>query len=315
MLNGFSISFKHIKIICSILIIIALLIFIKDFDFSSISIEISLFDISAILFVLTASLLLRAWRWQLLMNNLQEKKLSFLFSTKLLFIGQALNIIMPAGAGDVAKSYFGYKQMGMKERMFSVSLFDKVIAIASIGLLACYSIYMSGEILYVLLIGISITPLLLILFADSLTRIPRIQNLIQFIQTKTQKINLNEIIHQFKFSGTIVSQSLLISVIAWIFTYTLLYFCFVLFGIAISFETVIIFSPILTLARLFPLTLNGIGSDEALMVYLFSMHGDNNQSAILLGALLYRMILIMIPALPGIFFTIYSSQSHNYNKE
>jgi len=305
--NRVSISFKHIKIVCSVLIIAALIFYVKDFNFSAISIEITITHILAMLFVLSASLLLRAWRWQLLMNNLQEIKLSFLFSTKLLFIGQALNIIMPAGAGDVAKSYFGYKQMGMKERMFSVSLFDKIIAIASIGLLACYSIYMSGEILYLLLIGISITPLLLILFSDSLSRIPRIQNLIQFIQTKTQKINLNEIIHQFKFSGTIVTQVLLISLTAWIFTYTLLFFCFVLFGIAISFETVIIFSPILTLARLFPLTLNGIGSDEALMVYLFSLQGDGNQSIILFSALLYRFLLMIIPALVGLICLHYKS--------
>ena len=56
-------------------------------------------------------------------------------------------------------------------------------------------------------------------------------------------------------------------------------------------------SPLITLARLFPFTLNGLGTDEGVMMFLF--HGDENR--ILAGALIYRLILILVPALVGLF--------------
>ena len=68
-------------------------------------------------------------------------------SIKLLLVGTSLNIILPSGAGDVAKGYYGYKWTGIKERMFAISLIDKLIAIGSLLFITPFAFYYSNNYL------------------------------------------------------------------------------------------------------------------------------------------------------------------------
>lgn len=235
---------------------------------------------------------------------IKQKKITFGFSLKLLLIGQALNVIMPAGTGDIAKSYFGYKEQGQKERMFSVSVFDKLLAIASVGLLGLYSAIASNNWYYLILVGVSIAPLLFVLLFKHLLKITLINKITQKLNSKIKRIDIYEVINNLSFSNITIFKSVLISLLAWILTYTLMYYCFGVFYINILLKDILIFSPILTLARLFPFTLSGIGSDEALIVYLFTLNSNTNISLLLLSALFYRLVLMIIPALPGLYYVI-----------
>ncbi len=60
-------------------------------------------------------------------------------------------------------------------------------------------------------------------------------------------------------------------------------------------------APLLTLIRLFPFTLSGIGSDEAALCYFFSRAGASLEE-ILAAALLYRFFTLILPGIAGLFF-------------
>jgi uncharacterized protein (TIRG00374 family) len=115
-------------------------------------------------------------------------------------------------------------------------------------------------------------------------------------------------------SWTKIISSFLISVAAWIITYAVLYTCFATLGLAISFDKIIIAIPFLTLGRLFPLTLNGMGTDEVLIIFLFSSN-DVSKEPILVAALLYRLILVITPAIAGLLPMLFLKKVQHYNTE
>ena len=145
-----------IKIGFSILILVLLFSF---FDFSKVDYKnITITPMTGVIMfsLLICSILVRAWRWKILINEKienTEDKLSFLFSLKFLLIGSTLNIVLPAGSGDIAKSYFAYKEGGNKENMFVASIYDKVVAVASMFFLAIYAFFHTTNY-WILLAGI-----------------------------------------------------------------------------------------------------------------------------------------------------------------
>ncbi len=292
-----------IKIGFSILILGMLFSF---FDFSKVdykSIKVTPLQGVIMFLLLMFSIGVRAWRWQLIINEKiesTENKLSFLFSLKFLLVGSTLNIIMPAGSGDIAKSYFAYKEAGNKEQMFIASIYDKLIAIASMFFLAIYAYYHTTNY-WILVTGIiACTPWILIHLLPYFSKIRIVDNGIKLVNSKLKKIDLITFLSGFKFSFFTIINSIILSIIGWILTYALLYYCFFISGLShITVSDVLGYSPILTLARLFPLTFNGIGSDEAVITFLFKNY---DSQLILLGSIIYRLILIFIPALIGLFF-------------
>lgn len=294
---------RYIQPVFSIILLIVLVTIIDLKPLLKIKISLSP-TITILLFsLLIFTLICRSSRWFIIMNFRQNYKISHFNSFKFMLVGQALNIVMPAGAGDVAKSYFGYKWTGVKERMLSVSLFDKTIAIASIGVLGIYSLYKTGLVLYGVVIFISFLPFLFLAFYERIQNINILKRILVYLNRKVKKIDLEKLGRQFRYPLGLLSYTFLISLLGWIATYLLMYYCMKIAGVPITFETILVMSPLITLGRLFPFTLNGIGSDEAIIVYLFSQGNPQaEESLILLGALLYRLVVMVLPALGGIYF-------------
>lgn len=284
------------------LIILGVLFFSMDFsDFSKLSIALDYRLLILMTVLVFVSFLVRAVRWQILMDDgIRLTFSSAANSFKFLLVGTALNIVMPAGAGDVAKSYFGYKWTGVKEKMFSVSLIDKLIAIASISVLAIYSVIVTENWWFSLAAVLGVMPFIVAFYSDKLPFIPRI---LEFLGRKTKKVDFKEIINSFDFKASTLTTSFLLSIVGWIFTYVALYLCFYMVGFDVNISKVIAMGPVLTLGRLFPFTFNGVGSDEVLIVFLFSQDGVHKEE-ILVAALLFRLCMMILPAIIGAYFLL-----------
>tara|TARA_B110001452_G_C15234033_1_gene427315 strand:+ start:1924 stop:2616 length:693 start_codon:yes stop_codon:yes gene_type:complete len=222
-------------------------------------------------------------------------------SIQLFFIGQSLNIILPAGAGDVAKGYYGYKITGIKEKMFAISLVDKLIAIGSILFITPFASYYFHNYTIIFAGVLSMLPFFILYKFDTLKKYDIFNVPYNYLSKKIKKINLPLLITYSKIATKKILFAFSLSIIAWILTYILLYFCFKIVGLSIDIKIVICSIPLLTLARLFPFTLNGIGSDEALIIFLFATN-ELSREPILIAALLYRLILMFLPALVGLVF-------------
>lgn len=289
------------KIIKGLISIIVLCMIFYSIDFELLKTTNFFFSSSNLLLfliLLISSLFIRSYRWSILMNDskaLVTQKESF----KLLLVGSSLNIFLPSGTGDIAKSYYGFKWTGIKERMLAISLIDKLIAIGSILFFTPFAFFYSSNYLILIAGVLSTLPFIFLFYFNFFNEYKLFNIPFKFIFNKIKKIDLELLISHTKIPTLKIFISFIISIVAWIVTYTTLYLCFKVVGLSIPIETVVYSIPFLTLGRLFPFTLNGIGSDEALIIFLFSTN-ELFKEPILIAALLYRIILIFIPAILGL---------------
>lgn len=284
--------------------ILSLLIYHLDFSgFGDVELQITPLSVAILLGALMVSLWLRSERWRYLMVNSagSKVKIGHADSFKFMLVGQALNTVLPAGSGDVARAYFGYRWTGVKEKMLAVSLFDKIIAIGSLFFLGFYSYLTTQNIWFLLATAACIGPLIALLFAHQLRRVGLFNRMYLWVNRKVKKIDFDEVLESFKFNAANVGYVLLLSIVGWGFSYVLLYMCMETVGLDISIYTALGLGPLLTLGRLFPFTLNGLGTDEAILVLLFRPYTDSDE-LLLVAALVYRLVLLIIPAVLGLYF-------------
>ena len=290
------------QIAVSLIIAIILFIHLDVKQFSNHFYEVSWPLLGAIILLLVPSVLLRACRWKLLFDN-RTNSIRLIDSTALLLVGAALNLVLPASTGDIAKSYFGYKWSGVKERMLSVSLLDKVIALGSISVLGIPCALYRGELIYGYLSTLVLVPALLLLVLPVLIKhVPFCRKLFEWAtKVMRNKFDFSKAVEQVNPGAGKLTVALILSVAGWLITYLQMYLCFRVVGVQIPLFYVFSVAPLLTLVRLFPFTLSGIGTDEAALAYFFTRTGLSLEG-ILAGALIYRFCTIIILGLIGLFF-------------
>lgn len=290
------------QIAISLTIAIILLVHVDIRQFSRHFHEVSWPLLGAIVLLLVPSVLLRACRWKLLFDN-RTNTIKLTGSMALLFVGAALNLVLPASTGDIAKSYFGYKWSGVKERMLSVSLLDKVIALASVSILGIPCALFHGELLYAGLSTLVLLPAFLLLLLPILIKhAPFCRGLFEWA-TKVirSKFDFLKAVEQVNPGAGKLVVALIFSVAGWVITYFQMYLCFRAVDVKIPLFYVFSVAPLVTLIRLFPFTLSGIGSDEAALAYFFTRTGSSLEG-ILAGAVIYRFFTIIILGVIGLFF-------------
>lgn len=285
---------RTIKLIISVLIMMFLLKFINiPLLLDSLKSVNALFLV--VLALIPINILLRAWRLMIILNK-DDKLISIKDSFYLNLAGITLNLFMPASSGDIAKSYYGYKWHGIKEEMLSANIFDKFMAL--------FSIFFIGSIaaLFLKFYALSIFSTILAIFLVTLFIYPHIMpwNFLNRVISKFIKIKLdeNKLANSFALSSKIKLITFLIS----IFAFTILYFQFYLlcksFSIDVTFSYVLAVAPLMNLALMFPLTLNGFGSGEAMIIYLFNLINVSPTLSIVVS-LLSQVINAVIPGIIG----------------
>ena len=204
---------------------------------------------------------------------------------------------MPASSGDIAKSYYGYKWHGIKEEMLSANIFDKFMAL--------FGVFVIGAItaLILNLVALSIFSAFLSLFLVLVFFYPKKMpwGTLNRLISKILKIELDEdkLASSFAVSHRIKFVTFLISVFASLMMFSQFYFLCLSFSINnISFLYVLAIAPLLNLSVLFPFTFNGLGSGEAMAIYLLSLINISPTLSILVS-LVSQVVNAVIPGLFG----------------
>lgn len=117
--------------------------------------------------------------------------------------------------------------------------------------------------------------------------------------SKAIKIELDEdkLAQSFDVPNKIKFKAFIISIIGCFLLYLQLYLLILSFSVEIIFIYVLAVAPIMNLASLFPFTFNGLGSGEAVVVYLFSLVNVPPTMSILIS--LFSQVLNAV--IPGLF--------------
>jgi len=214
----------------------------------------------------------------------------------LTLVGVALNMIIPATLGDLARSYYGYKIYGFKEEMFSTMLADKMFALCSLFLLGGISGTVMG---YYMLGTVSWLSAILTFIPMAWPKLVPWDWLNVGLHYFKKSLDAERLIHAFTLPVALKVEIMLISVGGWLCTCVYFYIICLAFPVTVSLWYVVAIMPILTIARLFPFTLNALGPMEVAVSYFFGLIGIPSTLAVVVS-LTSNIISSVIPGSVGL---------------
>ncbi len=295
-LNKYIKSSNLLKLAVSLLILISLLFFVNFQVLISSLKSINAWFIVALI-IIPFSILLRAYRFMIILNK-EKGVFSIKDSYYLTLVGTALNIFMPASGGDIAKTYYGYKWHGIKEEMLSSSIVDKIMALLAIFIIGSFAaVYLDMYLLALFSVLCGVILVVIVFYPDVAPW--KLFNRMFYFLTK-RNLEVEKLKSSFALSNRIKLITLSISIFAWIISYLQFYAICESLSVEISLIYILAVASLINLSILFPLTLNGIGSGEAMMVYLFGLVNISPTLAIVISLLYTQVLTTMIPGLFGL---------------
>ena len=210
-----------------------------------------------------------------------------------------LKIVFPLKTSELIKAYYLEKQRNLPfMRGLSSILLDKML-----NLLVTLGIF---------LIGVSVVqinlPRFLPIIALLVTAVFLFSSPLRGILLKlSQKINLK--FYQFtvqlfsSFQEISVKEKIILtcySIVYQLSEFMNTYILFKAVGISVPFSLLLVFVPLVMIINNFPITVLGLGTREALMVFLFARYGPG--SFLLSAGILVSLVEHILPVVFGLFF-------------
>jgi uncharacterized protein (TIRG00374 family) len=261
-------------------------------------------QLSAVVIVFIAmfpAVLVRAWRWYFI---LRRKKVIVPIGVmcRVTFIGMALNLFIPGGGGDIARSYYGWQSHGYKEAMLATSVSDKAVALFTLCLLGIMCGLAIGTYQIVWITSILTIPLGLLLFIP--WRLP--WNILSKLFNRIVKkdLDVDKLLATFRMDTVTMLGCVLISLIGWGITNLMYYYACLAFSRTANAWYVFATAPLINIVRAIPITISGLGSADALIIYLFADMGMAKSEA-LAASIIVNIFLIALPGLIGAVFILF----------
>ena len=221
--------------------------------------------------------------------------ITFTDAYTLTLVGVALNMIIPATLGDLARSYYGYKIYGFKEEMLSTVLADKMFALCSLFLLGGISGTVLGYYVLGTVAWLSAVLTFIPLAWPKLVPCDWLNFGLHFFK---KSLDAKRLIHAFTLPVTLKIEIMLLSIGGWLGTCVYFYIICLAFPVTVSLWYVIVIMPMLAIARLFPFTLNALGPMEVVVSYFFGLLGIPSTLAVMVS-LTSNLISSVVPGSLG----------------
>jgi len=234
------------------------------------------------------------------------QRIAFKDAYALTLVGVALNMIIPATMGDIARSYYGYKIYGFKEEMLSTVLADKMFALCSLFLLGGVSGLAMG---YYVLGVVSWMAATLTFIPVAWPRLVPWTWLNIGLRYVKKSLDAERLIHAFTLPAILKVEIMMISIGGWLCTCLYFYIVASAFPVDVSLWYVIVIMPMLTIARLFPFTINALGPMEVAVAYFFGLIGIPSTLAVVVS-LVSNLISSVVPGSLGVIVILLSGRNY-----
>jgi len=222
------------------------------------------------------------------------------------YIGMALNLILPGGGGDIARSYYGWRSAGNKEAMLASAVADKLVALLTLCLMGAVCAIPFGSLpLFLVSIGFSVT-LGLVLFLPEVVPWGALSWLVR--RALRKEMSLERLHSAFHMDAKLLGACVLISLLGWVFTNLMYYFACVMLGCKVAVWYVFAIAPLVNLMRVVPITIAGLGSADLLIISLLGAVGVDETSATMVSMTI-NIALIALPGVIGAAFVVLPSSA------
>jgi hypothetical protein len=261
-------------------------------------------------FFLIPIVLLKGLKWKVVLEA-HEESCSLREICKIWLIGLFSGVITPARAGDVIKAFY-FKNV---PRALSSVIIDRITDIFAlfsfglVGILTTVFLFGSGVTIFLSFLG-GFLILLTAVYAFTNRKIVRksFKPIFNFFVPERQKqkikLNFHSFYNNIEFIKSNRKQKMLLvfslALFAWLASFFQAYLIAISLNIPISYFYLVIFLPLGALIQLIPITVSGLGTREATLIFLFSLLGIPAQDVVVFSLLLL-FISTILPATVGLF--------------
>jgi len=217
-------------------------------------------------------------------------------ATIITFVGTSLNVLLPSNLGDVAKAYYGYRYGLAKEIVLSVVIIDKAFGMIAAMLVGVAAAASEGLWAAMMLAGAIAAALIVLVFVPQL--IP--WRLMGWVLNKVlgKRLGHERALEASRLPIGLKLAAMGLSLLACGLAYGQYYLICRALHLPVPMAFVLLAAPLMDLAKAIPLTANGLGTREAVAVYVFGRIGVASGEA-LLSSLIFTAVSLWLPALVG----------------
>lgn len=277
-------------------------------------------EFSVALFLFIPQNAVMAYRWKRMASHFSP--IGWPASIGMILAGQTMNIVLPSKMGDLTKAYFLKKTGAMDlPRATNLVVFEKMLDLGSLcflallGVVACFALGLQVEntgrfaalALFTGLLSGAVLTIILSLYFIPTDRIPFYQSLLNFLSGRSGA--LGKVHRLFESSHEVMAmlqsrharRDLLagLSVGLWVLHLVQIYFFFLSLNAPVPWLDFCALMPLAIFIGLLPISLFGLGTRDAAMIFLFAPY---HPAAVIAGAGFYVSLRYFIPAAAGLPF-------------
>ncbi len=252
----------------------------------------------------------RAYRWWYILRA-KGVKVSLPTMTKVTFMGMALNLMLPGGMGDVARSYYGWALAGNKEAMLASAIVDKIIALVTLCFLGAVCALSTG---FTRIFAVSLflgLPFLAVLVIPRVVPWQWASYLFKRLLRKDFQRELLE--STFHLDRIAFLNTIILSLLGWGFTNAMYYSACLAFTSEVPSGYIFAIAPLINLARAVPVAVSGLGSVDLLFILLLRKVGVA-ESIGMMASLVVDMSLVILPGVIGAVLLATCREAHPETK-
>ncbi|MHB1342584.1 MAG: lysylphosphatidylglycerol synthase transmembrane domain-containing protein [Coriobacteriia bacterium] len=241
------------------------------------------------------ALALRAFSLGLLLNR-DSRVIGFADLMRLTLVGAGIGLIVPMGAADLLKARYGLVMHGSPEKMVVSTVVDKLTSLTAVAAMGIVAAAASGRwaltLVGVLLLSASLVPVL----------VPSRRvwsTLARLISRGAHGIDESAVMSQARPDAGLLARVYAVSAAGWLVSYLAVYAACRAADAGVGIGTVLALAPVMTIARLVPVSIGGIGVGEATLAALLVSVGVPVATASL-ASLLQLILLVLAPGAAGL---------------
>ena len=262
------------------------------------------------------AVVVKSLKWKLIVSTL-KKEISLSASIQAFLIGFSFSVLTPAKLGDFMRAFYIRDEQCNLGKALSSVVTDRLIDIVMLFSFAFIGILIFSVVFHIEILSVSLLVLLAVGIASAVSIVTN-KNLLSWLLRPFfnifiphhHKKTISEYYHDF-FSGLSVffhdkKKFLLVMVVgifSWVPPFVYAYLLALSIGISLDLTFFVIVIPIISLLDLLPISISGIGTRDAALIFLFGFQGIPPETAVAFS-LLYLFMSYGLVALIGALFWI-----------
>jgi len=258
----------------------------------------------------------KSLKWKLIVSTL-KKEISLPASIRAFLIGFSFSVLTPAKLGDFVRAFYIRDEQCSLGKALSSVVTDRLIDIVTLFSFAFIGILVFSVMFHIEILSVSLLVLLAVAIASGIYIVTN-KNLLSwllrpffniFIPHHHKKI-ISEYYHDFFLGLSVFFHDkkifllvMVVGIISSVLPFVYAYLLALSIGISLELTFFVIVIPIISLLDLLPISISGIGTRDAALIFLFGLQGISPETAVAFS-LLYLFMSYWLVALVGALFWI-----------